>query len=362
MRTRPVLSLLICGLASSAPLAASAADDPSLYRQILDRYDRDKDGRLSDDEAAALRADMAKGPTTASDLAQAVAPENPPTPKPVVACGFDSRFYVRHDDLDLSSYTGLVSKAEAKGASLSAWRDDEGGADQTEIHGLISWVASWCRERPAGRTADDAYLSSRSLAAFVAADGVRSDDPDEDASSLQVGVALQAAIAGGHSFDLQAVTLRPYLQTDFRAQARAAGAALAWEPYRIGWKLGASVGAARSAFYWRAKLDADWLHVDDPGRTELEADTDYLWLGGRVGLVVFPALRAGWARRWRIYGDVDLHRDVRNHVEARMLTIGTSINLDRDGDVALSVERSWGEDRLTMKQQRKTALSLDFKL
>lgn len=360
--TRPALILLLCSLASGSPLAAMAADDPSLYRRILDRYDRDKDSNLSDAEAATLRADIAAGPTTPNDIAQAVAPVEATAPATAKTCGFDQRFYVRRDDLDLSSYTGRVSKSEAKGASLSAWRDDESDKDQTEIHGIVSWAATWCRKRPDALPATRAHLSSRSVALFVAADGVRSDDADKDSSSLQAGAALQAAISGGPYFDLQALTLRPYLQTDFRTQAKAAGAALAWEPYRIDWKLGASLGAARSAFFWRTKLDADWLQVDDPGRTELEANTDYLWVGGRAGLVVFPALPTGWERRWQIYGDVDLHRDVRNHIEARMQTIGTAINLDQDGDIALSLERSWGEDRLTLKEQRKTALSLDFKL
>lgn len=360
--TRPALTLLLCGLASGSPLAAMAADDPSLYRQILDRYDHNKDAVLSDAEAAELRAYIAAGPTTPADIAQAVAPTPKPPPESAKVCGLDRRVYVRRDDLDLSSYTGQVSKAEAKGASLSAWRDDESDTDQIEIHGIVSWVASRCRDRPDDLPASQAYVSSRSLALFVAADGVRSDDPDQDNSALQAGVALQAAISGGRYFDLQAITLRPYLQTDFRTQARAAGAALAWEPYRIGWKLGASVGPARSAFYWRAKLDADWLHVDDPGRTEFEAGADYLWVGGRAGVVFFPAMPSGWERRWQIYGDVDLHRDARNHIEARMQTIGTAINLDQDGDIALSLERSWGEDRLTLKEQRKTALSLDFKL
>ena len=362
MTARPALTLLLCGLVSGAPLAAMAGDDPSLYRRVLDQYDHDKDGHLSDAEAAELHADMARGPTTSADIAQQVAPVKPPAPEPEKGCGLEQRFYVRRDDLDLSSYTGRVSKADAKGASLSAWRDDKSDTDETEIHGVVSWVASWCGKHFDGLPANRAYISSRSLALFIAADGVRSDDPDKDGSSLQTGVALQTAISGGRYFDLQAITLRPYLQTDFRTQARAAGAALAWEPYRIDWKLGAGVGASKSAFYWRAKLDADWLHVDDPGRTELEADTNYLWVGGRAGLVVFPAMPSGWERRWQIYGDVDLHRDLRNHIEAQMQTVGTAINLDQDGDIALSLERSWGEDRLTLKKQRKTALSLDFKL
>lgn len=347
-----------------SPVAATAGE-ATLRQRLLDRYDANNDGRFSKEEADKIAADALADPVEADDLAAAATRtpgETRTASTEAVRCGTTHRFYVRKDDLDLSSYTGQVSKAEAKGASFSAWRDDESNTDQWEVHGVISWAVTQCLERPVGAAPRKAYISSRSLAPFLALDGVRSDDPDDDKSTLRAGVGFQAAIFEGAAFDLQAVTFAPYFQSDFRGQARAAGAALAWEPYNLDWNLGATLSARGPAAYWRLKLDADWLKVDKAGRTDLTEGTTYGWVGGSAGVAVYLPMPKGWRRRLQIYGDMDLHRDVRNDIEARLQTVGAAINLNEAGDVALSLKRSWGEDRKTLKPERKTSLSLDFKM
>jgi hypothetical protein len=363
MSRRHIARLLTAALLI-LPVTATAGE-ATLYQRLLDRYDANKDGQFSKEEADKISADALAGPTEPDDLAAAATPtpgKGPAARKDAARCGFAHHLYIRRDDLDLSSYTGLVPKADAKGASLSAWRDDESDTDQWEAHGMISWVATRCLVRPADRPAGVAHVSSLGLAPFLALDGVRSDNPDDDKSALRAGVGFQAAIFEGPVFDLQAFTLAPYFQSDFRGEASAVGAALGWEPYRIDWNLGATLNADGAAAYWRLKLDADWLRVDKAGRTDLKDGTDYGWMGGSVGLVVFPPMPKGWRRRLQIYGDMDLHRDVRNDIEARLQTVGAAINLNEAGDIALSLERSWGEDRKTLKEERKTSLSLDFKM
>ena len=364
MSRRHCIARLLTAAILISPAVATAGE-ATLRQQLLERYDANRDGQFSKAEADKIAADALAGPTEPDDLAAAATrtpEEGRAAKKEAARCGATHRFYVRRDDLDLSAYTGMVSKAEAKGASLSAWRDDESDTDQWEAHGVISWVATQCLKRPADAPAGATYVSSRSLAPFLALDGVRSDNPDDDKSALRAGVGFQAAVFEGPVFDLQAITFAPYYQSDFRGQASAVGAALAWEPYRLDWNLGATLSARSAAAYWRLKLDADWLRVDKAGRTDLTDGTDYGWVGGSAGVAVFPPMPKGWRRRLQVYGDIDLHRDVRNDIEARLQTIGTAINLNEAGDIALSLERSWGEDRKTLKQERKTSLSLDFKM
>jgi hypothetical protein len=340
----------------------------------LAKYDKDYSGDLSDEELKLLQADVSAGPSEPEDLAMIATMINSagqaggtPIEKidkaEALACAVKSRFYVRRDEIDLSAYTNTVSKKEAKGASLAMSLEEVSDIDRTEAHGIVSWVRTQCLHRPKNRASTSAYLSSWSFAPFLAPDGVRSDDPDEDKSSLKAGASVQLTFSGGRLFDLQAFALKPYYQTDFRGAARASGAAASWDPYNLDLKLG---GAYRPLFgevygYWQFRLDADWLHVDKPGRTDLEANTDYAWLGGTIGATVFPVMPKGWRHRWKLYGSIELHRDVNNDTEARLTTIGTGINLDADGDIALSLERAWGEDRETRDQIRKTSLSLDFK-
>lgn len=339
---------------------------------VLAKYDTDFSGDLSTAEFAVLNADLKTDPKDPGDLATVATMVDTanqtgglrvvPIEKEKVACAASSRFYVRKEELDISAYTAAVSKKEAKGASLAVSLEDVSDIDRTEAHGIIVWAHTRCLPRPEGLPATASYLSSWSIAPFLAADGVRSDDLEEDKSALKLGVGLQVARSGGW-FDLQAFALRPYLQTDFRGKASAYGAQASWEPYRLDHKLN---GAHQPLFgdvygYWQFRLEADWLHVDKPGRTDLKAETDYAWLGGVAGVVLFPPMPEGWERRLKVYGNIKLHRDVNNAIEARLNFVGAGLNLDDDGDMALSLDYAWGEDRATLDRIRKTTLSINFK-
>lgn len=347
---------------------------------ILARYDADLSGTLEPAELAKIGRDYAARPlpTKPADLAliaglqEEVAHSNgivvarfdPSKPVKESLCPGQRKVYVRRDRLDMSAYTGEVSQKEAKGASLSLLDDDEGGLQSAEAHGVVSLITtSACRHRPEGLAIGEAFLASHNTAVWAQADGVRTDDdPDKDKSTVKLGADLQWGVFDGPWFDMQYVAVSPYYQTDFRGDAGAYGAQLSWQPVRLDSRLGGSYLPAADGFdyFWQTRLEADWLHVEDPGRTGLKAGTDYAWIGGSVGVTVFPGDQA-LDSRLKAYGTWTYHRDVNNSRDARLYLVGAAYDLTADGAVSVSLDRTWGLERDKLKKVEKTLFSLNFK-
>lgn len=278
-------------------------------------------------------------------------------------CDPAAQVFVRRDPMEVDAYSGDMGQEDEKGASLAISSENVSGFDATEIHGVVGVsFGRRCYTKPSGSAADALYLFSRSFAASVQADGVRTaDDPDKDKSSVRIGLQGQLGWAGG-LFDTQYLTFAPYYMTDFRGQASAYGAQAAWEPYLGRIRLNYSPIPISKTFnaYWEFRAEADWLHVDEVGRTDLDAGKDYAWLGGRLGATLYP-WRDLLDSRAKVYGSWTYHRDVNQGLDARLYAVGAAYDLTDDGALSVSIDYADGLERDKLIEVERTTFSLNFK-
>lgn len=349
----------------------------------LARYDSDYDGRLNETEMATLSVGLSRLAgneagvhMTPAELAimgqtRAEAAEGLPveTPSPRITparerCATGSAWFVRRDRMELSPYTQAITQKEAKGASIALTNDDIADAESVEVHGVVSRAFTRTCDAPPDAEPGTMYLSGYTMAAYLQADGLRTDiDPTKDKSVLRLGADFQWGLFGGPLFNSQYVTLSPYVQSDFRGDAEIFGAQASWEPYNLQSRLGGSIHPTRAGldYFWQFRAEADWMHVEDAGFTGLTPNTDYAWLGGVANAAIFPAADS-LDYRLKLYGSWRYHRDMNNGIDARLYTLGVGWNLTESGDVAISLERIWGLEREKLTEAERTILSLNFKL
>lgn len=350
----------------------------------LKRYDRNFDGLLDDAEVEVLQREVSAATLTGDvstlsrdaisvvgaiedtasvrggiPVAELVAP-----PKPTnLNCPNAQRYYVRRDRMDLNAYSQGVDQKEAKGAAISMFDEEVSDVQSVEARGVVSYIVNRaCRQRPDALPSGALWVSGDTVAAWIQADGLKTDDATKDKSSLKVGLDFQWGLSGG-PFAVQYLTLSPYLQSDFRGDGEAFGAQLSWEPYLLSQRVNGSFRPASEHFdfYWTVRGEADWLHVEDAGRTGLTDGTDYAWLGGTIGVTAYP-LPEQLDYRLKLHASWRYHRDVNAGLDARHYSAGAAWNLTEDGQVSVSVEHSWGLERDKLVEIERTTASLNFKL
>jgi hypothetical protein len=284
------------------------------------------------------------------------------------ACTREQGFYLRRDKLDISIYNQSIDASAAEGAAISYTGDRENDTETAEIHALAAWVFARnpCApggEPPIGR----AYISGYAFAASVLGDGTLTADRTDEKSALKPGLDAQIEIANGPIFDLQALTATPYYQTDFRGEAQAYGFSASWQPYQLDWRLGGSYRPFSRAFdfFYQLKAEADGLRVNNPGLTDLTADTDYLWVGGTA------TLRAsllngllGWDRLLWVssYTYFDNTNSSRNETRTiHLFTTNLGYNFTESGKTSISVEYQNGTDRNTLENLNQYMVTLNVK-
>lgn len=388
-----MISLLAGGVAWASPNAAdfdkdgdgrltggeATAYELHLVFPILEKYDLDFNGVIGDAEVAAMNAAFLRKEIPADRLG-VVAPleealrergflsveelTSGPAKSETDPCGSAGRLYVRRDPMEIDGFTGNVAQEEAKGASLSLSNESVSGYSATEIHGVLAYAfGRKCFAKPTSGPDNALFMSSRSFAAFIHADGVRTnDDSDKDKSSLRFGLDAQIALNAGRWFETQFFTASPYVMTDFRGEARAYGMEVSWQPYQADWHLGyfAKQPDKYLDAFWELRAEADWLHVDEVGLTDLEAGTDYAWVGGVLGATAF-FFPERLNHRIKAYGSWTYHRDVNQGLDARLYGLGAAYDLTEDGAIAVSLDYSWGLERDKLIEVDRTTLSLNFK-
>jgi hypothetical protein len=279
------------------------------------------------------------------------------------SCDSGQGFYLRRDKLDVSIYNRSLDDKIAKGAAISFTENFESDTDTAEVHALAAYVfaRSPCRERPAGVDVGKPFVSGYVFAASVAADGNLTDDRAMEKSALKPTIDAQVEIASG-PFDLQAFTFSPFYQTDFRGEAEAYGMQASWEPYKLDWRLGGSYQQFSPLFdfFYQLKAEMIALRVNDPGLTDLKADSDYLWLGGtaRLNVYILPDVlsdRLTWISTYQYYFDD------RSDENIDLFTTALAYNLTESGHTSISVEYQQGTKRDTLDEVDQYLVTLNAK-
>lgn len=293
-------------------------------------------------------------------------------PAVVDACARQQGFYLRRDKLDISIYNASIDASAAEGAAISYTGDRENDTDTAEVHAVAAWVfarnpCSPVGEPPIGRP----YISGYAFAASVLGDGTLTADRTDEKSALKPGLDAQIEIANWPLFPLQALTATPYYQTDFRGEAQAYGFSASWQPYNLDWRLGGNYFRFSRPidFFYQIKLEADGLRVNNPGLTDLAADTDYLWIGGTATFraSLFNGLlgwdRLTWVTSYTYFDDTNSSRSSSQNSNRtiHLFTTNLAYNFTESGKTSISVEYQNGTNRDTLEKLNQYLVTLNVK-
>lgn len=286
-----------------------------------------------------------------------------PDPKPVDACKDRQNLFIRRDRLDNWMFD-ITPVSKAEGASISYTNDREAGANTLAIDGTIG-VALWrdpCRKPPNDEKAP--YFSAFAIVPWVSANGTRST-AGKETSDLRFGVDFQSELADIAPLNLSYLTLSPYYQTDFRGEANAFGVQGLWTPYWLEARLGGNyiVNDDPLDWYWQFTGEADYLSVQDVGRTELQAG-DYGWLGFTAKLNLFPFSDSSYEAlrdRVRVTGTMHHYWDLLSgeHISDYLAEI--AYNLDASGSTSISLNYENGTRKETRADVDQLELKLNYK-
>jgi hypothetical protein len=358
---------------------------------VLAKFDQDNDGELNSAEYSALQRDIQqkygpgryKRPATrdpgellrrgqSERRARDGIPINQlAEPAKVIpdVCDPTQSLYIRRDRLDNFMY-GIVPRSAAKGASLSYTNDQLADQQSGVIDGSISYVIARdpCRDRPNSVGIFGSYLSGFAIAPWIEGHGKLTTGRRGEQSSLLAGVDLQGEIFSGGLFNLQYFTASPYVQTDYRGLARAAGITAFWEPYQLDWRLGGNYQRFSDDFdwFWQLRAEVDVKHVDDVGLTNL-TEGRYAWIGGtaRLHLFPFPATSSFAPTflldRIHLTGTAKWYWDAYSGRTIRRYSAEAAYNLEEDGSSSLSFEYAYGTEKETLERVNQYLLRLNYK-
>ncbi|WP_137933858.1 hypothetical protein [Mesorhizobium comanense] len=288
-------------------------------------------------------------------------------PKPVTICGDDKQLFIRRDKLDNYMFD-LAPVAKAQGASIGYLSDAQNDHSTFSVDGTVSYA--WrkpCLSRPTGETVGRSYISAYAIAPWISAHGTRSSNGAKEQSDMRFGTEVQVELFDGPLFNTQYFDVSPYYQTDFRGEARAYGVEASWTPYWLEANLGGNSKRFSDIFdwYWQFAAEADYLNVQEVGRTALEAD-DYAWLGFTAKIQVFPFSDTDWAPdyiRDRIHatGTAKYYWDAISGRDIHDLIAEVAYNLDDTGATSLAVNYEKGTRKETLEDIDQVALKLNYK-
>lgn len=272
-------------------------------------------------------------------------------------CG-DSGFFLRGDVADVGVYFQNGVSLVGSGALLSIASDS--GATTANVNGVVGYAFNQnCLPNPPG---DGPYASGYVIAPWLLGSGnFYNDEADDNDTKIQAGLTGQVEIAEA-IFDVQYLTVSPYYQTDFDFEAEVYGGQVSWRPIITEIHLGGTTTPAGAVldWYWSAAAIADYFHVTDAGTTNLDADSNYAWLGGSFGVsgwIMPDALndRLAFTTRYDIFWDAYSRRSV-DYFEANL---SYALTPDRNASVELAYVN--GTDKDTLADKEQWTLGLTFK-
>lgn len=113
-------------------------------------------------------------------------------------------------------------------------------------------------------------------------------------------------------------------------------------------------------FHWDFSTSLDLLKVSDAGSTGLAADTDYAWATFSLK-GIYKAKPKAFSNGIEINFGSEYAKDMVAGEELHQLSAGAKVFLDKDQQVALSLDYSRGETRSSPTYAETTMLNLEFK-
>lgn len=225
-------------------------------------------------------------------------------------------------------------------------------------------MADPCRSPPEGAKLGAPYFSAFAVVPWLSAHGTRSTG-DEESSDLRFGVEFQSELADIAPLNLSYFSVSPYYQTDFRGEANAFGVEALWTPYWLEARLGGNYVSNGDPldWFWQFSAEADYLNVQNVGRTDLEND-DYGWLGFTAKINLFPfsdSSNPALADRIRVTATTKHYWDALSgeHISDYLAEI--AYNLDPTGSTSISLNYENGTRKETRTDVDQVELKLNYK-
>jgi len=343
---------------------------------ILSRYDKNFNGIIDPEEAAAItrdaKNDSLSGPIGAQrdeillDLAEREGiPVEDLADKGAVT---DKRkkldwptLYVRRDKTDVPIAQFPIATPDAKGARISYSRDGISKEEVWTVDALASLVIA------NGRLHDKVDPYAVTLTGYAAVPWVEmrrrssSKVGASETDKFTFGTDGELELFGQPLGGVQYLTFGADYQTDRIAKASIADATVRWQPYNDNLKIGTWFTLAPNLqFTWLTALDADYRTVQDSGTYTNMPETNYLWAGGWLKGLLRYHLDA--KRDIMLTAQYDYRRDFFSKRIAQLLAVELAFPLDADGLTSVSLEYKRGMDWTTLDKFDLLTAGLNFKL
>ena len=279
-------------------------------------------------------------------------------------CNQDQRIFLRDsiDNLPFLHCQELWPKSN--GASFSFTEDLDADTSRAEVDGVlgIALISPGSLEVAPRERRRGWVVSDFALLGFAEAQGTFNfGRPNR--GYTRFGANAYAWTEGGSLFERVTYDASIYYQSDLRFGGEGYGVQAAVTPQQSRINLNSYVtqeGSDRKLF-WVADGRADVLHIDNPGTNNLAPDTDYAWIGGRVG-IVYEDKPDILENGFNLKINANYYWDLVNNVEAFLFSTSLDFNLNRAGSSSIGIDYDRGENRQDLNFEEKVTLSLRFKL
>lgn len=277
------------------------------------------------------------------------------------ACQTDQRFFLRDRAVDSSLLVPSLRKGGGKQATLSATHNNLNNIWSWDVKGAITMLPYRNRCLVDGDwKGTDLTFNGAAIAPFVEFAGSGTSRNRGD-SSLRFGANIELQTIGGVFFDLQQFNILPYYQTDFGFDAEVYGVQASWQPVKLGSRLGGYIGLPQKFnYWWTLQAEVDFLSVQDPGRTNLAADTEYGWLSAEIGGHAEYIPDSGGPI---VFADVSrtFRQDVLNSKSANLTTATLGFYFDESRNTSLLLKYENGTAPKTLNRTDKVVLQFGIK-
>ena len=308
--------------------------------------------------------------TALRELGIAPKPAKPPV-APSNQC--DQSLFIRADPLDNYYYAVDIGAGNPTGASISYTGNRATGQETANVNGLVSYVVtrSGCLNNPGPPLTQ--FISGYAIAPWISASGTWNNPIKKgEQSHASAGFDTQFEVTFGPLFDRQYFGVTPFVQTDFRSEARISGVNLSWSPVLYPIALGTinPLNDYLSAG-WQFRAEADYVDVEKSGETNLRLGS-HEWVGGtaRGTVNLFPA-RGPWppwlSDRLSIIGTAQMFYDantgqgIHYHTAAVKYKLSGSSQDPAAPASSISFEWDQGIDKNTMVYLNQYLVKLNYK-
>jgi len=284
------------------------------------------------------------------------------------------KIFIRKSFSDLPILRCPEVTGNAEGASVSFSGDIEAEENVISIEGLIAYPIISPKVAPSiqDEAREAAGLDTRKLESvetdsafliFAQADGTINFG-STDRGFTRFGGSYYSRFENSIS-DRDTFNLSAYFHSDLELEADGYGVLFTYLPVFEGEKIDINLPPAQTKIidkhgYIATNFTADWINLNDPGNTNLTADTDFLWLGGEIGLVFTDkpeTLPNGYTAR----AGIEYFYDTLNSQEAFQFVAGLDFQLDRSGRSSLGITYIHGEQRQDLEFENKIEVNFKFK-